>query len=716
MNGTVGNWIAWNGIVWNYGALGFAILALMVPLPRLRRAAYLFGAWAAALLTLAGGASALLGNAVSADVQPALLAFLPGFVFSLDPVRGFFLIIAAAVFGFSIAFVASDAKRYPPTRERALLALTALLYAAMVAVLIAGAVLSFIFAWESMSLALWALVTFDSREGENVRAGFLTLALSEAGALAALAGLLVLAGAAGTMSLAGIATAAPTLSPGVVWAGFLLTFFGFGVKTGILPVNVWMHDAYAAAPQSLTPIFSGATLNLGVFALWAIDGPLARHAPGPALVVLVTGAVTALLGIVYALVARRMTHLLTHSSIENLGIVVAALGAGLAFAALGRPVPAGLALVASLYHMLNHSAYKTLLFLGNGAIRSTAGTDDLDALGGLMKRVPLFANLFLVGTLAIAALPPFNGFVSEWLTLESLLRVVEVGSVPMRITFALSGALLALTAGLTLTCFVMLAGASLMGLPRSRAAAEVRRMPRSATVPMGILAAVCLGLGVLATAVIPLLGRLAAPMAGTDPTVALVPAFFSGAPALGAEITADLTQIGAQVGRGLLPLRGLVVLHSGGSATPVVFAMSTGLTFAVLIVLVLLVWGLTRLLRWRRRVSRRSLWDAGLVRLRPEMTYTATAFAAPVRILFDGLLRPVVAEHTEQHGAFVTAVRRRAMVVHLVDRLTLRPLIDLSQWIAGRLSRMHQGRVTLYAAYVLATLVIALLASSALLT
>ncbi|MEJ2325331.1 MAG: proton-conducting transporter membrane subunit [Chromatiaceae bacterium] len=716
MNGSVWNGIAWDGVVGNYVALAFALLALAVPMPRLRRAAYVLSGWAAALLTVTGGAGALLGGGATAEVQPAPLAFLAGFTFTLDPVRGFFLIIAASVFGLCVAFVAYDAKRYSPARERALLALLVLLYGAMAAVLLAGGVLSFIFAWEVMSLALWALVTFDSRQQENVRAGYLTLALSEAGALAALAGLLVLAGAAGTWSLAGIAAAAPALSPGVIWAGFLLTFFGFGVKTGIVPMNVWMHDGYAAAPRSLTPVFSGATLNLGVFALWIIDGPLARHALEPALVVLVTGAVTALLGIVYALMAQRMTHLLTHSSIENLGIVVAALGAGFAFAALERPVLAGLALVAGLYHMLNHSAYKTLLFLGNGAIRSATGTDDLDALGGLMKRVPLFATLFLLGTFAIAALPPFNGFVSEWLTLESLLRVVEVDSVPVRITFALSGALLALTAGLALTCFVMLAGATLMGLPRSPEAAAVRRMPLSTTLPIGILTVICLGLGILATAVIPVLGRLAAPLAGTEATAALVPAFFSGAPALAHGIAADLTQIGAQIGRGLLPLRGLVVLHSGGSATPVIFAMSTALTFAVLVFLVLVVWGLARAQRRRHRVSRRSLWDAGLTRLRPEMTYTATAFAAPVRVLFDRLLRPVVDEDTERQGAFVTAVRRRATLVHVFDRLTLRPLIDLSRWIAARLARMHHGRVTLYAGYVLAALVLALLVSSALFT
>ena len=704
------NWIAWNFI-----ALGFCILALALPGSRLRRSVYVFGAWAAALFVLIGASATLIAG-TTAQAQPGLLAILPAFGFVLDPVRAYFLIITAAVFALSIGFVAHDAGRLSAARTRSLLALTAVLYAAMITLLISAAVISFIFAWEVMSLALWGLVSFESRNSTSTRAGFVTLALSEGGALAALAGLLILAAASGTTSLAGIAAAASALPHSVVWAGFLLTFFGFGVKTGIVPVNAWMNDGYAAVPRSLTPIFSGATLNMGVFALWRIDGPLAAHFLWPALVVLVTGAVTALVGIVYALASRSMTRLLTHSSIENLGIVVAALGAGFAFQALGHPALAGLALIAGLYHMLNHSAYKTLLFLGNGAIRATAGSDDLDALGGLMKRVPLFSSLFLFGAFAIAALPPFNGFVSEWLTLESLLRVVEISDVPVRITFALSGALLALTAGLALTCFVMLAGSSLMGLPRSRQVAEVKRMPWAATAPMVVLTFVCLGLGVLATGVIPVLGRLAASLTGSDATAALVPAFFHHSHQLAQAIVTDLTHIGAQIGRGVLPLRGLVVLHSGGAQTPVVFAMSTGLSFAVILALLLLVWSLARLLRRRkRRVVRRTLWDAGLVHLQPEMTYTATAFAAPVRVLFERLLKPVVAEHARHHGAFVVGLILQARLVHIVDRLTLHPLIRAVKTFATVLARMHHGRVNLYAAYIAAALVVVLLASASLL-
>ncbi|HYW92680.1 MAG TPA: proton-conducting transporter membrane subunit [Gammaproteobacteria bacterium] len=695
-------------IAFGYVALGFALTALGLPAARACRICHLLAAWAAALLMLIGAGTALAG---SAPAQISLhLSVLPALGFTLDPLRGFFLLIAASVHALSVAFIVRDSREHAALRGRALLAWTTLLQAATVAVLLSTTVLSFMFTWEVMSLALWALVTFDTRNPLHVRAGYVTLGLSEAGALAALAGLLILSGAAGSSSFSGIAAAAPHLSPRVVWPGFLLTFFGFGVKTGIVPVNTWMGAGYTAAPRSLRPLFSGATMNLGVFSLWVIDGPLATHALWPALIVLVVGALTAILGIVYALVQSDMSRLLTHSSIENLGIVVAALGAGYAFSALGDPVLGGMALVAGLYHMLNHSAYKTLLFLGAGGIDAVTGTHALDRLGGLLRRLPLFGTLFLLGALAIAALPPFNGFVSEWLTLESLLRVVQIAEVPVRFTFALSGALLALTAGLAMTCFVMLAGTSLLGLPRSHEAAAAAGMPRSVTVPMAVLAVVCFGLGVLATAVIPALGRLVAPLAGADPTAALVPAFFRNAHGLPGAIVTDLTHIGAQVGRGVLPLRGLVVLHSGGLPTPVIFAMSTGLVFTVIATLVLIVWIPARVLR-RPRVRRAPLWAAGLARLRPEMTYNATAFAAPVRALFDTLLRPAVDEHVERQGAFATAVHRESRMVHIADRLTLHPLVAGMLAVSEKLARMHQGKVNVYAGYVVLALVAILIAT-----
>ncbi|MDN5870481.1 MAG: hypothetical protein L0H73_07165 [Nitrococcus sp.] len=654
------------------------------------------------------------GTTVSVTLGP--LAILGPLVLVLSPLRALFMLITAIVFAASIAFAVRDAEGYPPARAALFITLVALLFAAMLAVFAAGDIVGFVFAWEIMSLALWGLVSFDQRRAQTRRAGLVTIALSEAGALAGLAGLLVLAAAAGSPRFADIAQAVPQLPAPVLWSGFALTFFGFGVKTGIMPVNVWMAEAYAAAPRSVTPLFSGATLNLGVFALWIIDAPLAAHATWMALIVLTTGALTALLGIVYALVARDLTRLLTHSSIENLGIVVAALGAGFAFIALGKPALGGIALIAGLYHMLNHSMFKTLLFLGAGAIDAATGTREMDRLGGLARRLPLLGTLFLIGTLAIAALPPLNGFVSEWLTLQALLRVVEIPAVPIRIAFAISGALLALAVGLAVTCFTMLAGSTLLGLPRSAQAAKpVRLATLTAVVPMTILAAICLSLGVLATGVIPILSTLAQPLAGVDTTAALVPAFFQFSPAAPHGVNPDLvhalTPLGAQLGRDIIPLRGLIVLHSG-TGTPVVFAMSAALTFAVLGFILALVWLAAR--AWRRRaVVRRRAWEAGLYRLYPEMSYTASAFAAPVRVVFDRLLRPVVSEQTERHGAFTTAIHRRLEIVHVVDRLTLTPLIGWAHRVAALLARMHHGRVTFYASYVLAVLIGALVIARA---
>lgn len=700
-----------NVISWAFLALAFALGASLLAAPRSRALGFLTGNWLAVVLVLVASVRVLASGSAQHAALGAL-AILPGFGFALDPLRAFFLIIAAGVYAVSVPFVLRDVRERSRSRASLVLVTIVLLFAAMLAILLAAGVVSLMFSWEIMSLALATLVFLGRSQQIETRAGLLTLAFSEAGALAALAGLLVLAGAAGTFSLAGIAAAAPRLSGGVVWAGFLLTFFGFGVKTAIMPVNAWMTDAYAAAPRGALPLFSGATLNLGVFTLWVVDGPLASHALWPALVVLVVGALTALLGIMYALTESNMTRLLTRSSIENLGIVVAALGAGFAFTAMQRPVLGGLAMIAGLYHMLNHSAYKTLLFIGAGGIGDAVGHDDMNRLGGLLRRVPLFGTVFLLGCFAIAALPPFNGFVSEWLTLQSLLRIVEFGPVPVRIVFGLSGVALALTAGLAVTCFAMLATSTLMGLPRSREAATVPRMPVSVTAPMTLLGVVCFGLGVWATGVIPVLGRITSPLTGVDATAELVPAFFGHASSLAAGVVHDLTQLGAQLGRGLLPLRGLVVLHSDAPRTGVVYAMSTALTFAVLACMLLIVWVLARALRRRRQVVRRPPWNAGIPSLKPEMTYTATTFAAPVRVLFDAVFDPEVARQEERQGAFLTAREHREVHVHLFDRLLVDPLMASMLATARLLARMHHGRVTIYAAYVLGSLVAVMVAAA----
>lgn len=695
-------------------AIAFVLLAagaLAAFLPARR------GAVAATWLLVTAGCVAMFVVAVDLIVSDATralvtlgLPIIGGFGFTLGPLAALFVAVTVGVFALVLPFALRDSAGYAPKRRGAFVGLIVLTLAAMLGLFTAADVVSFVFAWEIAALGIWALVGFETRHAEPVAAGFLTIVLSEAGSLAGLVGLLILAHAAGSDALDAIASAAPTLPAGVAIAGCVLTFFGFGMKAGVMPLNLWLPAAHGAAPRSISPILSGATLNLGLYAFLRLDAPLACSHPQLGLMILATGAATALVGILYALIEHDMKRLLAQSSIENIGIVTAAFGAGCTFAALGHPLLGGLAIIPGLYHMLNHSAYKTLMFLGAGGVDAALGTHDLNRMGGLLRRLPILGSLLVFGAFCIAALPPSNGFASEWMLLQALLRVVEVASVPVRIVFALSGAALALTAGLAVTCFIMVIAASLLGLPRSPEAARAHGAPRTVWVPMTILGVACFGLAVLVTAVIPVLGRLTAPLVGADATAELAPEFFGRVTALSHAAVQGLAALGAELGRGIVPLRGLVVLHAVGPADSVAYAMSTALTFAVIVFLLAVVWVLARGLRRYRRVARKLPWNAGIVRLRPEMTYTATTFAAPARVLFNYVFEPEVTREEHHAGASLVTTRRQEVRINVVERVVIGPVAVASRAIARFLATAHHGSVTAYASYVLVALLVTLLA------
>jgi len=360
--------------------------------------------------------------------------------------------------------------------------------------------------------------------------------------------------------------------------------------------------------------------------------------------------------------------------------------------------------------MTNHALYKALLFMSAAGVDTTVGVRDMDRLGGLIKRMPWTAFFFLIGAISLVALPPFNGFVSEWLTFQVLLRSAELSSTGAKMVFALCGAGLALTAALAVTCFVKAFAMSFLGVGRSSEVAQAREAPRSMVAPMAVLAALCLLLGVLPTYVIPVLDEVVTPLTGTKAVDVLVPPFFATSPQhqkLSPEFAAEFHDLGAQVGQGFFPGRGLVVLHRGGEKNPVVFAMSTSYTLIVLVLLLggtfVLVRGLTR----ARKVKRQPAWDGGVRRLLPKMTYTATGFSNPVRVVFNAIFRPSTIEDTKETVAehFRTAIRNGRQEVHIVDRSVSQPMVKAVRSIAMLLGQMHGGSVNVYAAYVLISLV-----------
>lgn len=690
------------------------LLSLAAPPSRQVNVLAWLGCLAATALILAG-ANALLAG----DIFSQQLWSLPGLTtltLKVDRLSAVFLFVTGLVLFPASIFAGGELNRESNQNGCAFTVLLFGLYASIALIFIAGDAVLFLLAWEAMSVFSYLLIVQGrGRENGRADAGYLLLAMGEAGTLAAALGFLMLAVNAGSLDFSGIKSNAAGLGAGVRWMIFLLSFFGFGVKAGLVPVNFWLPRAYTAAPRAFVPVLAGATLNLGLYGILRVNADLlpAIHA-GPGLVALVVGTISALLGILYATTDNDLKTMLAHSSIENAGIITAGFGAGMVFVATNHPMLAAIAFVAALYHLINHSLYKTLLFFGVGTVETQTGTRDMDKLGGLIKWMPLTALFFLVGTLSIAALPPFNGFVSEWLTLQTMLRSAELSSTGAKIIFALCGAGLALTAALAVTCFVKVFAMSFLGMRRLDKEQKVTENKSGALAPMAILAVLCLAFGVLPTYVIPALDLALNPLAGASAAAALVPPFFASNPAhntLPPAFVDDFHNLGAQVGQSVLPGRGLVVLHRGGSENPVVFAMSTSYMIVMLIVLLLLTWIVIRLWLTRsRKLARRERWAGGIRRLLPEMTYTATGFSNPVRVIFDAVFRPTTIEDTRETVAehFRTAVRREKARVHLVDKLVLQPVSSAAMWCARLLATMHHGRFNAYAAYTLLALLITL--------
>lgn len=670
----------------------------------------------AALIILIASANLLLSDAeFHTTLWPVLT--LGTLALATDRLSAFFLFVTGLIYLPVSIFSGTYLKKYLSYHSlRYFSILYHALFASIALVLIADDAISFLVAWELMSIASYLLVTYEFERAESSRAAYVMLAMSEAGTIAVAIAFIMIAGAAGGLGFFELRSATPAVPDALRLTIFLLSFFGFAVKAGLVPVNSWLPLAHPVAPTNISALLSAVIVNLGIYGIVRVNLDLAPTlGAAPGLVVLVIGSLSALIGILYATIQGEMKRLLAHSTIENMGIITAGIGAAMVFIATGHQVVGAIALIAALYHLANHSVYKALLFIGTGAIEAGAGTRDLDRLGGIIRSMPWTSAFFLVGVLSIAALPPFNGFVSEWLTLQTVLRSAILASTPIKIVFAVCGALLALTAGLAVTCFVKVFAMGFLGMSRSPGAAAATEANVGTRTPLAILAALCLLLGVLPTYVIPMIDRAAAPLAHASATAALVPPFFSTDAQqrgqLPAAFMSEFHDLGAEVGRGVLPGRGLVVLHRGEERNPVVFAMSTSYMLVALPGIIVVTYAAFGLLTRYRRLARGAVWDGGLRHLSPGSTYTATGFSNPVRVIFAALLHPAASEESTEAVAvhFRTAIKREYTEVHVIDRFVLQPPINILRSLAVQARRMQVGHVNAYAAYVLIALLFVLM-------
>jgi formate hydrogenlyase subunit 3/multisubunit Na+/H+ antiporter MnhD subunit len=518
-------------------------------------------------------------------------------------------------------------------------------------------------AWEAMALASYFLVTTEHRIAEIRRAGFLYLLIAHIGAIGILLCFGVLQGGRGDYTFD--AMRGTTLSPAWSSVAFFLALFGFGAKAGILPLHVWLPEAHPAAPSPVSALMSGVMLKTAIYGLLRVAFDLLHvQLWWWGVIALALGLVTALFGVIFAAVQTDMKRLLAYSSIENIGIIVAGIGLAMLFKAYDKPILAAISLTAVLYHSLNHAVMKSLLFLATGSVLHATKERSLGKLGGLIHRMPWVAWFALVGTLAIAGLPPLNGFVSEWLLLQAFLFTPSLPQSFVNMLVPIAAAALVLAAALAGYVMVKFYGVIFLGQPREPNLAYAHDAGPFERVALFLLAACCVLLGVLPVNVIRALDSVNVMMLGTS----IGPAA-SGSWLLLAPVDPDRSSYS--------PLIMLVVIVAAVLLTiQVVHRFYHG------------------------RVRKGAPWDCGYPMQTPRMQDTAEGFGQPIRQVFEAFFR------IERHlpTPFDTAPRYSMKAEDHCWYWLYVPLARAAEFAARFVGLLQQGRISVYLTYSFLTL------------
>ena len=539
-------------------------------------------------------------------------------------------------------------------------------------VLLADDAFTFLASWEFMSLASWALVMARHQEADNARAGYVYIVMASLGTMALLLAFALLAGPLGGYAFATMRASGVT--PGVAGLVLALVLIGAGSKAGLVPLHVWLPLAHPAAPSHVSALMSGVMTKVAIYAFVRIVFDLLGSPPGGgASWCSRSEAVTAVMGVLYALMQHDLKRLLAYHTVENIGIIYIGLGLALAFRAFDMPTAAALALTAGLLHTFNHSVFKSLLFLGAGAVLTATGERDMEHLGGLIHRMPQTAFAFLVGCVAISALPPFNGFVSEWLTFQAILLSPQLPSWGLRILAPAVGALLALSAALAAACFIKAFGISFLGRPRTIAAERAHETDRLAIAAMFVLAALCLIAGILPGAFIDALAPVVKTLVGDRMPVQIGIDWLSIVPI--AESRSSYNGL-------------LVFLFISASASLAAVAIHRVASDAV---------------------RKAPPWDCGFPDPNPATQYTATSFAEPIRRVY-GAFAFRAQERVDMPAPGELRPARLTVEMHdLVWEFIYDPVTHAVEFLALKLNRLQFLTIRQYLSIVVGALVFLLL-------
>ena len=624
---------------------------------------------ACAVALVAALVQLLSGAAAPTLVLPLALPWL-GAHFRIDALAAFFLVVvdlggaAASLYALGYGTHETEPARVLPFYPAFL--------AAMNLVVIADDAFTFLLCWEFMSLTSWAMVMAHHRVADNRRAGFIYLVMASFGTFALMLCFGLLAGPTG-----GYAFEAMRASQhGALIAALVLTLalLGAGSKAGLVPLHVWLPLAHPAAPSHVSALMSGIMTKVAVYGFIRIVlDLLGTPSWWASMAVLAIVGITTVMGVLYALMEHDLKRLLAYHTVENIGIVFIGVGLAMGFKANSMPLAAALALTAALFHVFNHSLFKSLLFFGAGSVLTATGERDMEHLGGLIHRMPLVAFAFLVGCVAISALPPLNGFVSEWLTFQAILLSPAVPQWGLKILVPAVGALLALSAALAAACFVKAYGVTFLGRPRSPAASTAKETDRFSLTAMFILAAFCLLGGILPGFVIDALAPVSQTLIGgrmpaqaSDPWLSIVPVIASRSSYDGLLVFVFI---------GLAGLIAAWTIHNFAS----------------------------------RALRRSAAWDCGTPDPSPLTQYTAASFAQPIRRVYGTL-----AFHARERVDMPPPGDARPAVLHvslrdLVWDWCYAPIEGSVATTAGRLNAFQFLTIRKYLSLVFALLVVLLL-------
>ena len=586
--------------------------------------------------------------------------------FRLDPLSSFFLIIIGIVV-ISMAFYApgyicTHEKQHSPTT---MYFFTGLFIGSMCLVLLAHDLFTFMFSWELMSVSSYFLVIYNHEHAANRRAALIYLLMAQASGLLILFAFSILVNFTNSMSFD--VWHSIKFSSGVANLAFFLAFFGFGMKAGVVPLHIWLPKAHPAAPSHISALMSGVMLKVSVYGLLRFAFYLLRDIHWQwGVVALFVGTISALFGILCALMQNDLKKLLAYSSVENIGIIFSAIGLSLIFASTGHNLLAALGLIAALYHCLNHALFKSLLFFGAGAISQYTHGQDLECMGGLIKKMPYTSWCFLIGCISISALPPFNGFISEWLFFQTALQAPILKSEIMRTLIPVAAALIALTTALAATCFVKVYGIAFLGQPRSQYTGQTYGSQLSMKFAMGFLALLCLFFGIFPTFAFSALNVISHQLIG-------------------------IKLLHTQNWLWLIPIS-----DKTSSYNPL--WVSVGIIFIGFISYYLL-----RVYYGNTKTREIKPWDCGYGAINQRMQYSATAFTMPLRRVFHNFWS--LHEKLETTGY---SVNYSLQVDDLIRQRIYLPLERFSFTLARFFARLQGGNVRVYLTYMFITLILLL--------